>query len=102
MGSMALGMRGRRNGCCVNNPPSNEVNTAELSGVAQPDPVVASEHLLHRSLGAADLIMIGVGCTIGAGIFVITGRAAAQHGGPAVLVMTKMPAPMVQPTPIMM
>ncbi len=83
---MALGMRGRRNGCCVNNPPSNEVNTAELSGVAQPDPVVASEHLLHRSLGAADLIMIGVGCTIGAGIFVITGTAAAQHAGPAVLV----------------
>ena len=62
------------------------VSTSELFDGAGPDPVVASEHLLHRSLGAADLIMIGIGCTIGAGIFVITGTAAAQHAGPAVLV----------------
>ncbi len=58
----------------------------ELSSLAQPDPVVAEEHRLHRTLGLAQLIMIGIGCTIGAGIFVITGTAAAQHAGPAVLI----------------
>src|SRR5262245_12672156 len=30
--------------------------------------------------------MIGIGCIIGAGIFVIAGTAAAQHAGPAVLI----------------
>ena len=30
--------------------------------------------------------MIGIGCIVGAGIFVITGTAAAQHAGPAVLI----------------
>jgi APA family basic amino acid/polyamine antiporter len=56
------------------------------TALAQPDPVVASEHQLHRSLGPINLIMIGIGSIIGAGIFVITGTAAAEHAGPAVLV----------------
>src|SRR5690349_3479429 len=30
--------------------------------------------------------MIGIGCIIGAGIFVIAGTAAAMHAGPAVLI----------------
>ncbi|HSZ75637.1 MAG TPA: amino acid permease [Rhizomicrobium sp.] len=51
----------------------------------QPDPVVAEEHALKRSLGPVHLTMIGIGCIIGAGIFVITGTAAAEHAGPAVL-----------------
>ena len=41
---------------------------------------------LHRALGPVHLTMIGIGCIIGAGIFVITGTAAAQHAGPAVLI----------------
>ncbi len=41
---------------------------------------------LRRSLGAFDLIVIGVGVTVGAGIFVTTGRAAATEAGPAVAV----------------
>jgi len=56
-----------------------------MSGLTQPDPAVASEHELHRSLGPVNLIMIGIGSIIGAGIFVITGTAAAEHAGPAVL-----------------
>ncbi len=51
----------------------------------QPDPVVAEDHALKRSLGPVHLTMIGIGCIIGAGIFVITGTAAAEHAGPAVL-----------------
>jgi APA family basic amino acid/polyamine antiporter len=62
------------------------VRANELSDLAEPDPVVAEEHRLHRTLGPAQLTMIGIGCTIGAGIFVITGTAAAEHAGPAVLI----------------
>ncbi|MGE3770823.1 MAG: amino acid permease [Bdellovibrionales bacterium] len=40
---------------------------------------------LKRSLSATDLIMLGVGGTIGAGIFVLTGQAAANHAGPAII-----------------
>jgi APA family basic amino acid/polyamine antiporter len=44
-----------------------------------------SEHGLKRALGAIDLTMLGVGAIIGAGIFVLTGNAAAQHAGPAIV-----------------
>jgi amino acid transporter len=37
-----------------------------------------------RSLGAFDLTLLGIGCIIGTGIFVLTGRAAAANAGPAV------------------
>lgn len=40
---------------------------------------------LKRSLGPLNLMLLGVGCIIGAGIFVRTGNAAALHAGPAVL-----------------
>jgi APA family basic amino acid/polyamine antiporter len=42
------------------------------------------EHTLSRSLGAVNLITLGIGAIIGAGIFVLTGQAAALHAGPAV------------------
>ncbi len=45
----------------------------------------AGEHRLHRVLGKWSLTALGVGCIIGAGIFVTTGRAAAQDAGPAVI-----------------
>ena len=40
---------------------------------------------LKRTLGAWNLVFLGIGCIIGAGIFVRTGNAAALHAGPAVL-----------------
>ncbi|HET7229043.1 MAG TPA: amino acid permease [Longimicrobium sp.] len=43
------------------------------------------EHSLKRSLTATNLVMLGIGAIIGAGIFVLTGTAAAQHAGPAVV-----------------
>jgi len=52
----------------------------------QPNPIVAEENQLKRSLGPVSLIMIGIGSIIGAGIFVIAGTAAAEHAGPAVLI----------------
>jgi len=39
---------------------------------------------LNRTLGAFDLVMLGIGCTIGTGIFVLTGTAAANYAGPAI------------------
>ncbi|HEX4741413.1 MAG TPA: amino acid permease, partial [Caulobacteraceae bacterium] len=41
---------------------------------------------LKRSLGALNLILLGIGCIIGTGIFVLTGLAAAQYSGPAITV----------------
>ena len=38
---------------------------------------------LSKNLGALDLTFLGVGGIIGAGIFVLTGIAAAKYAGPA-------------------
>ena len=40
---------------------------------------------LKRTLGPIHLVLFGIGCIIGAGIFVRTGNAAALHAGPAVM-----------------
>src|SRR5581483_2531434 len=40
---------------------------------------------LKRALGALDLTMLGIGAIVGAGIFVLTGVAAAQYAGPAIV-----------------
>ena len=40
---------------------------------------------LRRVLTAWDLTLLGIGCIIGTGIFVLTGVAAAQHAGPAIV-----------------
>jgi APA family basic amino acid/polyamine antiporter len=41
---------------------------------------------LKRSLGALNLILLGIGCIIGTGIFVLTGLAAARYSGPAIMI----------------
>jgi APA family basic amino acid/polyamine antiporter len=46
----------------------------------------SDEHSLKRSLTAMNLTLLGVGAIIGAGIFVLTGTAAAQHAGPAIVI----------------
>jgi APA family basic amino acid/polyamine antiporter len=43
------------------------------------------EHSLKRALGPVNLITLGIGAIIGAGIFVLTGAAAAQYAGPAIV-----------------
>lgn len=40
---------------------------------------------LKRTLSATNLVSLGIGCIIGAGIFVMTGQAAAQYAGPAII-----------------
>ena len=43
------------------------------------------EHGLKRTLGAAQLVALGIGAIIGAGLFSLTGLAAAENAGPAVV-----------------
>ena len=43
------------------------------------------EHSLKRALGPVNLITLGIGAIIGAGIFVLTGSAAALYAGPAIM-----------------
>lgn len=47
---------------------------------------LSQESLLKRTLNAFDLTMFGIGAIIGAGVFVITGIAAATKAGPAIVI----------------
>jgi APA family basic amino acid/polyamine antiporter len=44
------------------------------------------EHGMKRELTAANLIFLGIGAIIGAGIFVLTGEVAANYTGPAIII----------------
>lgn len=46
---------------------------------------VASDQSLKRALGSINLVALGIGAIIGAGIFVLTGQAAANYAGPAIV-----------------
>ena len=46
---------------------------------------IEGEVSLRRALTARHLVLLGIGAVIGAGIFVLTGHAAANHAGPAVV-----------------
>jgi basic amino acid/polyamine antiporter, APA family len=41
---------------------------------------------LRRELSATQLLLFGLGSIVGAGIFVLTGTAAAEHAGPAIAI----------------
>src|SRR6476469_7541214 len=43
-------------------------------------------HQLKKRLSALDLTVFGIGVIIGAGIFTVTGKAAAQYAGPAIVI----------------
>jgi APA family basic amino acid/polyamine antiporter len=45
-----------------------------------------SDHSLKRALGPVNLTALGIGAIIGAGIFVLTGHAAAKYAGPAIAI----------------
>src|ERR1700733_9062453 len=55
--------------------------TEEAAGGDSPDGKVPR---LRRSLSALNLVALGVGGIVGAGIFVLTGHAAAANAGPAI------------------
>lgn len=45
----------------------------------------AQHHGLKRALGPIHLLLLGIGCILGAGIYVLPGVAAAEFAGPAVM-----------------
>jgi APA family basic amino acid/polyamine antiporter len=56
----------------------------QLIAVRPIDPVPGGKARLKQVLGARALIAIGLGATIGSGIFVLTGTVAANYSGPAI------------------
>src|SRR5579883_1524171 len=50
----------------------------------QAEAAESHEGSLKRTLSATNLVGLGIGGIIGAGIFVLTGHAAAENAGPAV------------------
>ena len=47
---------------------------------------------LKRTLTRTNLVLLGVGAIVGAGIFVLTGQAAAQHAGPGISISFILPS----------
>ena len=59
-------------------------STADLLQEAAQSAGDSETHSFKRSLSAFNLVMLGIGGVIGAGIFILTGQAAATNAGPAV------------------
>lgn len=53
--------------------------------VAELQAEAINDQRLHRTLGPVNLVSLGVGAIIGAGIFVLTGHAAAEFAGPGIV-----------------
>ncbi|MDE1182351.1 amino acid permease [Paraburkholderia sp.] len=56
-------------------------SVADIVGSAD----VEGGHSLSKTLGATSITAMGIGAIIGAGIFVLTGTAAAQYAGPSII-----------------
>jgi basic amino acid/polyamine antiporter, APA family len=59
--------------------------TRPVGHIGSGDGEGASEYRLSRTLSAPALTMLGIGVIIGTGIFVLTGVAAAEYAGPALV-----------------
>jgi APA family basic amino acid/polyamine antiporter len=63
-------------------PPGNRLFIKKTVDQVQREAAGSS---LKRTLGPLNLVLFGIGCIIGAGIYVMTGNAAANYAGPAVM-----------------
>lgn len=62
----------------------NLFKTKNLDSILKESPDETGK--LKRTLGPVNLTALGIGAIIGAGIFVLTGQAAAQYAGPAIVI----------------
>lgn len=58
----------------------------KTKSIAQLQAEAAGDQRLNKTLSATNLVSLGIGAIIGAGIFVLTGQAAAQYAGPAIAI----------------
>lgn len=65
---------------------SNKIFTKKSIDRLMYESAASGEDTLKRTLGKTNLMMLGIGAIIGAGIFVLTGAAASHHAGPAVVI----------------
>lgn len=65
-----------------NRPPGNRLLIRKPIERIQRE---AARSELKRTLGPINLVSLGIGCIIGAGIFVLTGQVASAHAGPAII-----------------
>ncbi|HEY5911969.1 MAG TPA: amino acid permease [Verrucomicrobiae bacterium] len=61
------------------------MNLFRRKNVADLQAEILTDHSLKRALGPVNLTALGIGAVIGAGIFVLTGQAAAKYAGPAIV-----------------
>jgi len=61
------------------------MNLFRRKKVADLQAEILTDHSLKRALGPMNLTALGIGAVIGAGIFVLTGQAAAKYAGPAIV-----------------
>ncbi len=61
------------------------LGTRKSLALLQTEASAEGEDTLKRVLGPWNLTFLGIGAIIGAGIFVLTGTAAAQYAGPAIV-----------------
>ncbi|PYM10446.1 MAG: amino acid permease [Verrucomicrobia bacterium] len=61
------------------------MNLFRRKSIADLQAEVQTDQRLKRALGPINLTTLGIGAIIGAGIFVLTGQAAAQYAGPAIV-----------------
>ena len=62
-----------------------QVDRSPPKGGRRADGAAGASGALKRSLSLPSVVGLGVGACIGAGIFVLTGQAAAQYAGPAIV-----------------
>ena len=61
------------------------MNLFRRKRVADLQAEASNDQRLKRALGPINLTSLGIGAVIGAGIFVLTGQAAAQYAGPGIV-----------------
>ena len=61
------------------------MNLFRRKSVSELQKEIHDDHRLKRALGPFNLTALGIGAIIGAGIFVLTGQAAAKYAGPAIV-----------------
>jgi APA family basic amino acid/polyamine antiporter len=61
------------------------MNLFRRKSVADLQAEVQTDQSLKRALGPVNLTALGIGAIVGAGIFVLTGQAAAKYAGPAIV-----------------